>query len=416
MKIAVIGAGISGIGAAVILGKEHEVHLFESENRLGGHAHTVAINQSGEVPILADTGFLVYNELTYPNLIAFFEMLGVETVPSDMSLSVQVQDKGLEWSGTNLNTVFAQRKNLLRPSFLKMLTQILRFNREAEQNLVLAKRHAWTLGELLTSRRFGRHFRDYYLLPIGAAIWSTPEDSMLKFPAATFLTFFLNHKLLQVNDQPKWRTVKNGSIQYVEKAAKLIPHIHLGKAIQQVERTQKGVQVKLDDGVMLFDRVVMATHAPITAKLLMNPSELERRVLSPFQTIANTTILHRDASLMPKSEKCWAAWNVQAANAGKEKVSLTYYLNRLQPLATKQNYFVTLNPIQTIENVIRKLIYHHPLFDQDTIRAQRELSEIQGGGGVYYAGAWTRYGFHEDGLLSAVKVAKHMGILIPWKV
>ncbi len=416
MKIGVVGAGISGIGSAWLLAQKHEVHLFESEARLGGHAHTVMVKESHQhVPM--DTGFLVYNELTYPNLTGFFKTLQVETMDSSMSLSIQVPDKNLEWSGTNLNTIFGQRSNLFKLSFHKMLFEILRFGREAEMSLQLALRHAWTLGELLKARNFNPSFATDYLLPIGAAIWSTPEQKMMEFPAATFLSFFINHKLLQVNNRPVWKTVKSGSIQYVQRAAKGIHHIHLSSPVLEVERLEGKVLVKTKNGTFEFDKVVLATHAPISAKILKNQSALENSTLSNISYEANKAFLHHNDKFMPQSKLCWSAWNVygDSNRTQDSKVSLTYYLNELQKLRTELQYFLTLNPKGNIENFIQEFEYSHPQFDQKAIRAQRDLPAIQGGGGVYFAGAWSRFGFHEDGLLSAVTIAESLGVPIPWK-
>lgn len=417
MKIAVVGSGISGIGAAWLLSKQHEVHLFESESRLGGHSHTVVVNEAqNSIPM--DTGFLVYNELTYPHLTQFFKHLNVETMESSMSLSVQVPQKNLEWSGGNLNTIFGQRRNLFKLSFYKMLLEILRFGREAEANRQAALRHAWTLGEMLQARKFSEAFRTDYLLPIGAAIWSTPEQKMLDFPASTFLTFFINHKLLQVNNRPVWRTVKNGSVEYVKKPAATIQHIHLSSAVVDVRRANGKVFLKTSKEAFEFDAVVLATHAPITAKILKDQSVEEQSILSAISYEGNKAFLHNQEEAMPKAKRCWSAWNVYGEmNANStNKVSLTYHLNELQKLPTKNNYFLTLNPTKKIENFQREIDYAHPQFNQTAIRAQRLLPSIQGQGGVYFAGAWTRYGFHEDGLLSAVKVAELLGVATPWKV
>lgn len=419
--MAVIGAGISGIGSAWLLSQEHEVSLFEADNRLGGHAHTVTVDEDNGNRIPIDTGFLVYNELTYPHLKNFFRVLGVETVDSDMSLSVQVESKNLEWAGTNLNSIFAQRKNILNPRFYKMLFEINRFGSEADENLILARRHGWSLRELLQNGRYSGQFLSDYLIPIGAAIWSTPETKMLDFPASTFLTFFINHKLLQVNNRPVWRTVKNGSIQYVQKATANLKNIYLNTPVVSVERgSEKNakVRVKTITDAFEFDRVVMATHAPISAKILKPQSQIEQSILSSIQFEPNRTLLHTDSRIMPKKKICWSAWNVLGQNNLEqvEKVSLSYYLNQLQPLETKKDYFVTLNPIQKVEGILRELEYSHPQFDQKAIRAQNDLPSIQGHGGVYFAGAWSRYGFHEDGLLSAVKVAELMGIRTPWSI
>lgn len=412
MKIGIVGAGITGLGAGVILSREHEVHLFESDSRLGGHAHTVEIaEEGGRVPM--DVGFLVFNELTYPHLTAFFRYLDVATEDSDMSLSVRSIEDGLEWSGSNLNTVFGQRRNLIRPRFYRMLSEILRFHREAESNLALSRRHGWTLGDLFKARNFGRELSERYILPIGAAIWSTPEFGMLDYPADTFLTFFLNHKLLQVNDRPVWKTVSGGSKSYVMKAERRITHVHRGTEVLEVASAGTQVRVRTAAGEDVFDRVIMATHAPVTRRLLKEPTARESEILGAFSTENNEAVLHRDPRAMPLTQRCWASWNV-LAGAGS-KVSLTYHLNRLQSLRTANPYFLTLNPLSTLDGRIQRFSFHHPLFTRDTIRAQQNLDEIQGIRGIFYAGAWTRYGFHEDGLLSAVRVSGKLGTQAPWE-
>lgn len=417
MRVAVIGAGISGLGAAWILSQKYEVHLFEAAPKLGGHAHTAFVDE-GENTVPVDTGFLVYNELTYPHLIAFFKALDVETAQSDMSLAIRAGHKNLEWAGTSLDSVFAQRKNLFKPSFIKMLLDIKRFHLESEENLILSRKFKWTLGELIQRGRYSQGFRRDYLLPIGAAIWSTPELNMEDFPAETFLTFFINHKLLQINERPVWRTVKNGSIQYVNKVAEKIPFVHLGTPVHRVERLNGKISVQVPGEQLWFDRVVFATHAPITLKILKTESDKEREILSAVQTRGNRTLLHQDESLMPALRKCWSSWNVfsSADQNRPTDISLTYYINKLQPLATRKDYFVTLNPRTAVGKIIKEYNYHHPQFDRRAIDAQAELPSIQGQGGVYYAGAWTRYGFHEDGLLSAVKVAELMGVKPQWNV
>ncbi len=417
MRTAVIGAGISGLGAAWVLSQKDEVHLFESESRLGGHAHTVQVNDGvSDVPV--DTGFLVYNELTYPHLKNFFKALNVQTVESDMSLAIKAPHKNLEWAGTNLSTVFAQRFNILRPGFLRMLYDITRFHREAEQNRETAGKLGWTLGQLMKNRSYSEEFRRDYLLPIGAAIWSTPERGMEEFPAETFLTFFINHRLLQINDRPIWRTVQGGSVEYVKKVSSRIPFVHLNAPVQKVERREGKVLLRTAGECLEFDRVIFATHAPITLRILENPTDLECRILGSIQTSPNKTYLHTDSSLMPTRRNCWSSWNVTSSpeNHNHESVSLTYFINKLQPLRSERNYFVTLNPRSAVQNVLREISYDHPQFDRKAIEAQKSLPLIQGQGGVYFAGAWTRYGFHEDGLLSAVKIGELLGIKPPWEV
>lgn len=417
MKIAVIGSGISGLGSSLLLSQKHDVHLFESDARLGGHAHTSNINNEGD-SFNVDTGFLVYNDLTYPHLRSMFRYLGVETVESDMSLSVQVPSVGLEWAGDSLNTVFAQRRNLFNFKFYRLVMDILKFHRRAEENRELARKNQWTIGQLLKNMKYSDELLEWYVMPMVAAIWSTPEKAMLDFPAETFLTFFINHKLLQVNNRPKWKTVRDGSHNYVNKIASRLRNIHLSEAVFKVERLGQQLSLISNRQKYLFDKVIFATHAPLTSKILHTSSSEVRRILNSFKTEANSAFLHRDNSLMPRSKKCWASWNVQARmqNPDLQKVSLTYYLNRLQPLKTKSNILLTLNPIAQPDNKLLQAEYDHPVFDQKAIDAQKLIPQIQGHNGVYFAGAWTRYGFHEDGLLSAVKVAERFELNTPWIV
>lgn len=415
MKIAVVGAGISGLAASYILSKKYEVDLYESDSRLGGHAHTVeVIEGTNSVPM--DSGFLVYNELTYPHLTAFFQHLGVETVASDMSLSIQAKKADIEWNGTDINRVFAQRKNLLRPQFYKMLLDVLRFAREADQSLLWSREKQATLGELLIEKKYSEYFKRNYIMPAAAAIWSTPSEKMLDFPAETFLQFFINHKLLQVNGRPIWRTVKNGSIQYVNKVAKELKSVYLNAKIQSIERKNTQVELLIDGQIRIYDKVVMATHPPQVLEMVKGLNDQEIEILSCFPYKGNKAYLHQQSGLMPKRKLAWASWNTMADD--QSEVCLTYYLNRLQPLKTKNNYFVTLNPPEgslNLNSIEREFFYEHPQFDKESIQAQKSLTQIQGVGGIYYAGAWTRYGFHEDGILSAVNVAKLMNIEIPWE-
>lgn len=410
-----IGSGISGLSSAWLLSKTHEVHLFEADSRLGGHANTAFVAEN-EKTIPMDTGFLVYNELTYPHLTAFFKALQVETVDSNMSLSVQVPEKNLEWSGTSLNTIFAQRRNLINLNFYTLLAEIMRFGREAPENRQLAARHGWSLAELLREKKYSANFRSDYLLPIGAAIWSTPECRMMDFPAETFITFFINHKLLQVQNRPVWRTVKNGSVQYVQKVAAGLSNIHINSEVKEVERVNGKIEVRTKSGAATFDKVVLATHTPITKKILKNQTEAEARMLSAILYEPNRTLLHTDETVMPKTRMSWSSWNVKGTLTPENvnKVSLSYFLNLLQPLPTDRKYFVTLNSPRKIAGVINEYLYEHPQFDKPAIQAQRDLPALQGNGGVYFAGAWSRYGFHEDGLLSAVNVAKLLGVATPW--
>ena len=414
-KIAVVGSGISGLGLSLVLSQKYEVHLFESDARLGGHAHTTDY-QIGNEQVSLDTGFLVYNELNYPHLVALFKFLDVEVVNSDMSLSIQVPQQKLEWAGDNLDTVFAQRKNLFKPRFYKMLLDILRFHKEAEANCELARQNNWSTADLLKKQRYGSEIQEWYILPMLAAIWSTPERKMLDFPAETFLTFFLNHKLLQVNNRPQWKTVKNGSRQYVDKISKKLENIHLNEPVVEVEPHHDQVKLKSKLKEYIFDSVILTTQPSISIKILKTKNEKILQLLNSFGTVMNKAYLHQDSSFMPASKKCWSSWCVQAQldTKNSNEVSLTYYLNRLQPLQTKQNLFLTLNPNRPPKNLLAQFEYGHPLFNELSIQAQKLLPEVQGLENVYFAGAWTRYGFHEDGLLSAVNVANQFGLKPQW--
>jgi len=417
-RIAVIGAGISGLGAAWHLRQQAQVTVFEADGRFGGHANTVDLTLEG-VTHGVDTGFLVYNERTYPQLIALFAELGVETAASDMSFSVQAPRAGggrLEWSGSNLDSVFADRRNLLRPGFLGMLADILRFNRVCT---ALAREGdeaalAEPVGAFLQRLGFGTPFRDGYLLPMIGCIWSCPTEQMLAFPVATLIRFCHNHGLLQVADRPQWFTVKGGSRQYVERLLSHLPDCRRGMPVLSVDRgLRQGdpVTVHTAAGAETFDAVILACHSDQALGLLSQPTAAEQQVLGAIRYQPNTAVLHTDASLLPTRRKAWAAWNYErAADLPREQtaVCLHYLLNRLQPLPWQTPVIVSLNPVREPrpETVARRIDYAHPVFDQAAIAAQSQLPLIQGVGGLWYCGAWTGYGFHEDGLKSGRAVAR----------
>lgn len=418
MKIAVIGSGISGTGAAWLLSPEHEVDLFEADDRLGGHAHTHDVLLGGSL-VPADTGFMVYNERTYPNLIRFFERLGIEHKESDMSFSVQCPGAGVEWAGKNLDSIFAQRTNLISPAFLRMLVDIVRFSGMAERLLNDESVDPLTLGELLEREGLGKGFTDWYLIPMGSAIWSTPPGQMLGFPAKSFLRFCDNHGLLHISGKPQWRSVIGGSRTYVEAVARSVSgEVRVSAPVQRVERRPDGVIVQWPDGEERYDAVVIAAHADQALGMLADPSDAERELLGAFGASANDTVLHTDMSFLPSSERTHASWNYysEAADMTAGGLSLTYYLNRLQPLGTDTPLLVTLNPVREPDpdHVIGRIAYEHPLFSAQAIAAQGRIGEIQGVQRTWFTGAWQRYGFHEDGLLSAVRVAEAMGARLPW--
>ncbi|WP_246164983.1 NAD(P)/FAD-dependent oxidoreductase [Pigmentiphaga aceris] len=416
-KIAVVGAGIAGLASAYLLSRQHAVTLFEAGDYLGGHTRTVDVTVEGKtVPV--DTGFLVFNDRTYPNLIALFKELGVASLETDMSFGVTLDGGRFEWAGTNLDTVFAQRRRLLSPTFYLMLRDILRFNRNAHANLQAALVSDITLGQLLDQGGYSQVFRDAYLLPMAAAIWSSPTGDILRFPAATFLRFCINHALLQVNDRPKWRSVANGGRNYVERIAATLRDIRLSTPVQGVIRTSQGVRLQTAHGTEDFDAVVFATHAPTTRRMLSDADADEAAVLDAVRYQANTALLHTDPSFLPRRRKVWSAWNYVggAAVEGARPVCVSYLINQLQPLPFQTPVIVTLNPFRepAADKLLGRFDYEHPLLDHAATRAQQKLPAIQGRRRAWFAGAWTGYGFHEDGLKSALRVAADFGVRPAW--
>lgn len=418
MKIAVIGSGISGLTAALIAHKNgHQVTLFEKDSYFGGHSNTIDFSDQGKsFPV--DTGFLVHNRLTYPDLVKIFEYLQVPTVESDMTLSIKHTEDHLEWGGENLSTVFAQKKNFLRPSFYKFLFDILKFNKLApqyyEQSL---NRREMTLGELLSENKYSEELKKWYLVPMAAAIWSTPADKILEFPAWTFLQFCLNHHLLQVNDRPKWRTIPGGSRVYVKKITDQIPEKHLNCQIQKILRSDKAFEVVIEGVTHHFDLGIMAAHPQQSLQLLDKPTDNEVELLSLFRYQANKAFVHQDESILPKRKSLWSAWNYLSSKTNKNNLCVSYLLNRLQPLPTSNPVIVSLNADHEnldVKKVQRVIDYEHPFFDGRTVAAQQQLDRIQGAQSTFYVGAWQGYGFHEDGAKSAIRVARKLGWSIPW--
>lgn len=424
MKVAIVGSGIAGLGCAHALLTERphgvQVTLFEAASRLGGHTNTVDVRLDGiEFPV--DTGFLVFNERTYPNLIRLLADLGVPTAKSDMSFAVSVPANGpsgsrIEWAGTDLAGVFAQRRNLASPRFLGMLADILRFNRQAGRIAQGAEQAGDpTLGEFLDRHRYGENFRRWYLLPMAAAIWSCPMRTMLDYPLATFIRFCHNHGLLQVNDRPQWFTVAGGARQYVRKIAARLTDLRLGTPVLEVRRNEAAgkVSVRTERGIEAFDHVVLACHSDQSAALLADADDAERRLLSGARYQPNRAVLHTDPRLMPRLRKVWSSWNYLSDGGADPSVSVTYLLNKLQPLPFRTPVFVSLNPIVEPEpgTVIAEFDYSHPIFDARMIEAQQRLPDVQGRRRVWLAGAWTGYGFHEDGLKSGLAVAAGLAAL-----
>ncbi|BBE71243.1 NAD(P)/FAD-dependent oxidoreductase [Oharaeibacter diazotrophicus] len=421
MRIAVIGSGISGNAAAWALSARHDVVLYEKAPRAGGHSATVDVDYDGTV-VPVDTGFIVYNELNYPNLVALFRHLDVPTEASDMSFAVSVGDGGLEWAGTSLASVFAQPVNLFRPRFLGMIRDILRFNRECTLDHDAGRLDGLTLGAYLERKGFGRGFRDDYLVPMGAAIWSTPDAEILEFPASNFVRFFRNHRLVD-RERPIWRTVSRGSREYVDRLLaplKALGKVRLASPVVAVTRGRTHVEVRTADGETdRFDEVVFAAHADQTLAMLADASADERAVLGAVRYLPNRVVLHRDTALMPKRRSVWSSWNYLRGERddGRAPVSVTYWMNRLQNIDPARPLFVTLNPVREPDPalVFGEWSYDHPQFDAAAIAAQRRLPAIQGRRRSWFCGAWTGYGFHEDGLVSGLAVAESLGGAIPWR-
>lgn len=428
-QVAVIGAGIAGLSTAWLLQHKHTVTLFEQEPQLGGHAHTVVVDDpTGPVPI--DTGFVVFNQRNYPHLTQLFAHLGVQTQPTDMSFAYALHPSGLEYAGTSLNTLFAQRRNLLRPRFLRMVGDILRFNRLGKAYLDSPGHDNTALGDFLEQHRFGNGFREDYLLPMAAAIWSCPPRMMQDFPLRNFLAFFRNHGLLDLSQRPQWHTVVGGSQDYVRRLQAACAEVRIEQAkVTELQRTTEGWQVITPSSPTThpstthpwphFDAVVLACHADQALRLLSSPTPQQQRILSACRFQSNRAILHRDPRLMPRSRRVWSSWNYLAQRhvADPPQVSVTYYMNHLHRLQQTRDYFVSLNPWQEPhpDTLITTREWHHPIIDGPAAAAQLQLDEVQGEQGVYFAGAWTGFGFHEDGIRSAIRVARHFACSPPWE-
>ena len=426
MKLAIVGSGISGLAVAHTLKDHADITVFEAGDYFGGHTHTVDVTlptPQGMVTHGVDTGFLVFNERTYPNLINLFAELGVETAPSDMSFSVQVpgalNGKTLEWSGTDLNSVFAQRANLVNPRFWRMLADVLRFNalctRIAKEQR--EKELQQPLSDFLRTHKFSEPFRDWYFLPMLGCIWSCPTDQMLQFPVATMIRFCHNHGLIQVTNRPQWFSVVGGARNYVEKILAGVHDKRLNTPVRLIERDAQGVRIVTDGHAERFDQVVIATHTDQALRLLREPSAEERSLLGAIRYQDNHAVLHTDARVLPSRSKTWAAWNYErAASSEREsaRVCLHYLLNRLQRIPFQQPVVVSLNPVQAIDpaTIVGEYAYAHPVFDLAAIEAQKRLPLIQGQQRTWFAGAWTGYGFHEDGLKSGLNVGRALQQLI----
>jgi predicted NAD/FAD-binding protein len=404
MKIAVVGTGIAGNVAAYHLSKEHDITVFEADDHIGGHTHTHDIEWQGR-QFAIDTGFIVFNYKTYPNFIRLLDELGVEVQASTMSFSARCEESDFEYSGSSLNSLFAQRSNLLRPKFYRMLREIMRFNREALA-LMDSGDDQLTLGEYLKRGHYHDEFVRYYIIPMGSAIWSTDPHLMYRFPARYFIRFFYNHGLLNITDRPTWYVIKGGSREYVKRlTAPFTDRIRLNTPVEWIRRSNQGVLIKArNSDVERFDSVFLACHSDQALDMLADASPLEKRILGAIPYKKNEVVLHTDESMLPRRKLAWSSWNAHVSPADTQRASLTYNMNILQSLDAPVQFCVTLNNTQGVDNskIIKRMTYHHPIYTPDGVLQQARQSEINGIRHTYFCGAYWRHGFHEDGVVSAL--------------
>ena len=408
MRIAVIGSGISGLSAAYYLSKKYYVDLFEAEDNFGGHSYTFDINHHNKT-IPVDLGFIVFNKLTYPNLINFLKELNVPFEKSNMSFSVSIRDSNIEYGGSSLKTLFANKFNILNFKFIKMIKEIISFYNYAP-SLLKTDLEGETLGNYLNREKFSKYFIEYHIIPMVAAIWSMPFKKAKDMPLSLFLNFFKNHGLFKIKNRPQWYTITNRSRTYVNKVLKKISgEVFRNYKVSSIDRNDENVKIKIGNEHLDYDQVILASHADESLRIIKNPSKDEKRILGKFNYVSNSAILHSDDKIMPKRKIAWSSWN---STSKEDKTCITYWLNKLQNLRTDKNYFLTLNPIYEIENkhVIKKLNFTHPYFNLETLRAQKELHSLQGTNRTWYCGSYFGYGFHEDGINSSLNLIKNFKI------
>lgn len=414
MKIAIVGSGISGMTCGHLLAEKHDVHLFESESRLGGHTHTHEVEvASGKYNI--DTGFIVFNDRNYPNFIKLMNKLGVQSQPSTMSFSVKVEKNGLEYNGTTLNSLFCQRRNLVNPGFYLMIYDIMRFNKQATRYYLenKDKDDGKTLEDYLRENNYSEEFTECYIMPMGAAIWSASREEMRKFPLGFFVRFFHHHGMLTVDDRPQWRVLKGGSKSYIEPlTANFRQNIHLSEPVLEVKRNMSSVTVSTHKGNYEFDQVIFATHADQTMRILKDATKEEIDVMNGFDYRPNDVILHTDTSVLPVTELGHAAWNYFLPKQERERVAVTYHMNILQGIGAPEKFLVSLNMDDMIDpkKVIKKIPYHHPVYSLEAVKSQKAWGTISGKDRIHFCGAYWGNGFHEDGVKSALAVTRSLGV------
>ncbi len=420
-RIAIIGAGVSGLSAAWLLRERYDVTLYEAQVRAGGHANTQIVTlDGGEVPV--DTGFIVFNDRNYPNLTKFFSALGIASHDSNMSFSVSAEQGKFEYAGGELHQLVAQPANIFKLRFWRIIFDMLRFNREAPKILQTASQAS--LGEYLATNRYSTEFMEDYILPMGAAIWSASIEGIRLFPAKSFVRFCHNHGLLQLTNRPQWRTVTGGSKTYVERVlVELGADVRLAAEVRGVRRSDAGLVVESQQhglqGSAIFSQVVFACHADAALALIRDPAPRQKAILGAIRFQDNCAVLHQDAAILPRRKRAWASWNYLSDGAQDhgQAVCLTYWMNLLQGMQTTEPLLVSINPHTHLDpgKILRRIIYRHPQFDGAAMQAQERLPEIQGEAGFWFAGAWTGYGFHEDGITSAIRIANALGVQAPWQ-
>jgi len=410
-KIAIIGSGISSLTSAYILSREHDVYIFEQNDYIGGHTHTHEVKDKDKI-LNIDSGFIVYNENTYPNFINLLNQLGVERQHTQMGFSVKSQKKDFEYAGNSISSYFAQKTNLLKPSFLRMTYDILRFNKLSLDESYKIE-DSQSLNDYLTSHKFSKVFIDNYIIPMGAAIWSTSPRLMLDMPASFFIRFFKNHGLLQITNRPQWWVIKNGSKQYIKEIIKPFKeNIRINTKVNHIKRKNGKVNIYLNDNIEVFDSVVIGTHSDQALKLIKDPSVDEKNILKKIKYQKNTATMHTDQSILPNRKLAWASWNYLINENKDELVTLTYNMNILQTLNSNRTYCVTINNTHEIDKskIIKEIIYHHPLYTIESVDAQNRKSMICGKNNTFFCGSYWGYGFHEDGVNSAIDVCSKFGL------
>jgi len=412
MKIAIIGSGISGLTSAYLLNRKHDVKIFEANDYIGGHTHTHTINIDGSNYSI-DTGFIVYNERTYPNFIKLLDQLNIERQLSTMGFSVKSASQDYEYAGESLNTLFAKRSNIFRIGFWRMLYAMYHFGKKAD-SLGRGLDVSMTLGDYLVDENYSSEFINYFIIPMGAAIWSTPANKVLDMPAYFFIKFFYNHGMLELTNRPNWWVIKNGSSEYIKKITiGFEDKIHLSTPVKKVSRVEGGVEIVLfkKDKALKFDSVIFATHSNQALDILDDPSDAEKDILGSIPYQKNNILLHTDSSVLPRRKLAWASWNYQLDSDPNSPVILTYNMNILQTIESNKTFCVTLNDSDSVDknSILKKITYHHPLFTVNAIEAQKRKSEISGVNNTYYCGAYWRNGFHEDGVVSALDVCSSFG-------